>query len=77
MIGGYCRFWNDKEDSNNPHWCDRERRRQAEFLIHQKLSWNFINEVFIMNNNNLEKLKSLFNKFDVNTSISINQEYYY
>ena len=37
-------FWADTDDDP-----DRKRRRQAEFLVHNKMNWNWIKGIAVLN----------------------------
>ncbi len=41
----YATIWRDTVND-----MDRQRRKQAEFLVHQKCDWNLIREIGVLNN---------------------------
>jgi len=76
LKGGYSEIWNSNHD--NPMWVDRKEIRQAEFLVFKELSWEFIRGIATINEDIAEKVKTLFNNFNVKSKIVIKKpEWYY
>lgn len=77
-MGGYAKYWQNKYDRvDKPKWIDRTRRRQAEFLVFQKLKWDFIVEVATINSEKAIEVKKIFEKLDIPTPIKVKPEWYF
>ena len=48
-VGGYAKYWQDKQDNNHPHWGSRREIRQAEFLVHEELDFSLIKGIAVNN----------------------------
>lgn len=53
-----ARYWSDKPEDN-----DRQRRKQAEFLIWQKCDWSLIAEIGVLNASAKAKVETILNQF--------------
>ena len=56
----YQRYWSD-----NVNDMDRQRRKQAEFLIHQSCPWAVIEEIGVLNTGMKARVEGILNAFDV------------
>ena len=52
----YQRYWKDDITGDN----DRQRRKQAEFLIHESCDWSLIHEIAVINNSTKAKVERVF-----------------
>lgn len=70
----YQRYWAD-----NINDMDRQRRKQAEFLIHRFCPWDVIHEIGVLNDQARERVESTLDKFDNKTRrpIKIRDAWYY
>lgn len=73
-LDGYAKFWQDRLD--NPKWANRKSKRQAEFLIYQKVNLTNIVGFAVMNEEIKQKLASLCEKLDIELPIYIKREWY-
>lgn len=75
----------DWDDVYAPTWKDtledpdRQRRKQAEFLVHKKCDWNLIQEIGVMNSRAKSKVEEILNGFSLNVRkpVTIKTEWYY
>lgn len=72
----------DWDIMKSKHWCDtnqdpdRKRKRQAEFLVHNKVPWSLI--LFIgVKNSNAAKVAKILNDFGCSTEIGVRNKWYY
>lgn len=54
----YERYWSDNVDD-----MDRQRRKQAEFLVHQQCPWNLIREIAVINNNVAARVREILSAY--------------
>ena len=55
----YQRYWRDEIGD-----MDRQRRKQAEFLVHEQCDWTMIQEIGVMNAKMKTKVVRILSKFD-------------
>jgi hypothetical protein len=55
----YQRYWSD-----NVNDMDRQRRKQAEFLIHEYCPWALVEEIAVLNNTAKTRVETIMNEFD-------------
>lgn len=63
----YERYWSD-----NLNDMDRQRRKQAEFLIHQSCPWSLIEEIGVLNAAMKTRVEDIFNECDAGLSKVVN-----
>ena len=70
----YLRYWKDTIDD-----MDRQRRKQAEFLIHKFCDWNFICEIGVLNAKMLQRVEAIMSAFpaSLHKPVSIHDKWYY
>ena len=70
----YAHIWRDTLE--HP---DRQRRKQAEFLVHKKCDWSLIQEIGVVNSLAKGKVEAILNGFNINLKkpIVIKPEWYY
>lgn len=90
-VVNYAQFYNDLEKLNNLDWKTiqlkywantpddpaRKEKKQAEFLIHQKLSWNQIYGIAVNNEDALAKVESTLNGLQHKPLVKVKKEWYY
>ncbi len=77
LLGGYAKYWNNKENPLKPKWIDRARIRQAEFLVHEKLSWHLIASVATMTEDKAIEVRAMLEKFDQIQPVRVMRNWYY
>ena len=70
----YCNWWRDTEDD-----MDRQRRKQAEFLIHCKCDWDWIQEIGVLNSAMKAEVENILRGFDIRLKrpVHIRRDWYY
>lgn len=90
-VVNYAQFYNDLEKLNNldwqtiklRYWADtledpaRKEKKQAEFLIHQKLPWEQIYGIGVNNQDALAKVENTLNELQHKPVVKIKKEWYY
>jgi hypothetical protein len=66
------KWWNDTEI-----YPDRKRKRQAEFLVYEKVPWNSIKIIIVMDNKIEDKVNSILNAYDSNIPVKVRRTWYY
>lgn len=68
------RYW--KDTSDDP---DRQRRKQAEFLVHQKCPWDVIESIAVFDDSALQAVTQVLGAFPAKNhrSVSIERDWYY
>lgn len=68
----YATYW--KDTLEDP---DRQRRKQAEFLVHRFCPWNVIREVGVLNEAMKRSVENITGKYKIATPVRVHQEWYY
>jgi hypothetical protein len=70
----YQRYWADTLED-----MDRQRRKQAEFLVHRRCDWELIQEIGVLNGAAKARVESVLCQFApaIHRPVSIRQEWYY
>lgn len=77
LVGSYAKYWMDKYDPGKPKWADRKRRRQAEFLVYQKVPWPLIQRIGVMTESTAHEINKILKKFGLNTPVEVIKDWYY
>ncbi len=65
-------YWNDTQDDN-----DRERRRNAEFLVHKELPWSLVGAIGVRSHNVAEQLAPLLPSNAPQPPVLVRPQWYY
>jgi len=70
----YAIYWKDDIDD-----MDRQRRKQAEFLVHRFCDWKLIHEIGVINDTMSEKVNNVLNRFPNRSHppVRVRREWYY
>ena len=70
----YEKIWRDTDD--NP---DRQRRKQAEFLVYRFCDWSLIHEIAVINISMKERVEEILAEFPANMDrpVNIQRDWYY
>ncbi len=70
----YAQFWFD-----SPEHMDRQRRKQAEFLVHRTCGWNLMREIGVINAQVKEKVEAILQSYPMARQPVVNahREWYY
>lgn len=68
------RYWNDTPDEP-----DRQRRKQAEFLVGQECGWEVIDEVVVISDIIKKQVEAVFESFDIGLRrpVRVRRDWYY
>jgi hypothetical protein len=92
-IAGYTDWFDDLADLDKVDWAtvrlkywadtvddmDRQRRKQAEFLIHRFCSWDLVQEIGVLNDAMKAKAQSVLGQFPASMArpVSVHRDWYY
>ena len=90
-VVGYAQFYNNLHELNKldwqtiklRYWADtpedpaRKEKKQAEFLIHEKLPWEQIYGIAVNNENTLTKVEGSLNGLQHKPIVKVKNEWYY
>ena len=70
----YQRYWSD-----NVNDMDRQRRKQAEFLVHQSCPWHVIQEIVVINTEIQQRVDSILSRFasSLRKPVRVERDWYY
>ena len=70
----YQKYWSDKVND-----MDRQRRKQAEFLIHRFCDWSLIQEIVVINQRMKEMVETIMGEFsnELYRPVRIRADWYY
>jgi hypothetical protein len=70
----YQRYWSDNVDD-----MDRQRRKQAEFLVYRFCPWTLIQEIGVVNNEAKSRVNAVLNNYDesVRRPVNVRGAWYY
>lgn len=68
----YVTYWNDTLEDP-----DRQRRKQAEFLIHVFCPWDVVQEISVLNEAMRQRVTGIIGQHSISTPVRIRQEWYY
>jgi hypothetical protein len=66
------KYWNDTQD-----YPDRCRRRNTEFLVHEKVPWNSIKAIIVMDNGIADEVNSILSEFNSGVPVKVKRDWYY
>ena len=67
-----AKYWADNIDD-----MDRQRRKQAEFLVYQFCPWKVVHEIGVINSTVREQVLPILAKFGASTPVRIHRSWYY
>ena len=72
---GYCRYWHNKPD--HPRYADRMERRQAEFLIKDRVPLSQITRLGVVNANKQAEVQALTAGFGLYLPVDVMLDWYF
>ena len=75
QLDGYCKYFHDKHD--NPRLTDRRAKRQAEFLVHQRLPLTRIQRIGVANAARADQACAVLAAADVELKVEIKTDWYF
>ncbi len=69
-----ARKWNDTDDDP-----DRQRRKQAEYLVHRELPWSLVRGVAVMNDTRRQQVEAILASFPsaLHRTVAVLPKWYY
>lgn len=77
LLGGYSKFWQSQRNGANPKWIERREIRQAEFLVHGSLDWQFIKGIATISESKAERVREILAKAGSAIKVLAKPEWYY
>lgn len=68
----YADYWADRVDD-----MDRQRRKQAEFLVHRFCPWDVINLIGVFNDNAKRKVERILERHRSSMAVEVRRQWYY
>lgn len=68
----YADYWADTVDD-----MDRQRRKQAEFLVHRFCPWDVINQIGVLNNALKERVERILQPNNISIPVEVRRQWYY
>ena len=70
----YQRYWTDSSSDG-----DRQRRKQAEFLVHKRCDWELIQEIVVIDAAMQRRVEEILGEYDapMRCAVCVNQDWYY
>ena len=68
----YADYWADTVDD-----MDRQRRKQAEFLVHRFCPWKVIQRIGVLNDAVKKKVERILERHNVSTPVEVRRQWYY
>lgn len=68
----YANYWADTVDD-----MDRQRRKQAEFLVHRFCPWDSVKMIGVLNKSIKEKVKRILQKKNISVPVKVRRQWYY
>lgn len=68
----HANYWADTVDD-----MDRQRRKQAEFLVHQFCPWGVINRIGVLNDAAKKRVEHILDQKEISMSVEIHRPWYY
>ena len=68
----YTDYWADTVDD-----MDRQRRKQAEFLVHRFCPWTVVTHIGVLNNAAMVRVEDILRRHDVETPVYTRRQWYY
>ncbi len=90
-IAAYSEWYDDIADLDKVDWeavkatywsdtledPDRQRRKQAEFLVHEFCPWDAVQEIIAYNGEIKQKVLAIMGKHNISTPVRVSQKWYY
>jgi hypothetical protein len=68
----YARYWHDTVED-----MDRQRRKQAEFLIYQFCPWSVVQKIGVLNQTIAGRVETILGQYGINLTIEEKPDWYY
>ncbi len=68
----YADYWADTVDD-----MDRQRRKQAEFLVHRFCPWEVVHRIGVLNEAIKERVERILNRKNISMPVEVRRQWYY
>ena len=68
----YADYWADTVDD-----MDRQRRKQAEFLVHRFCPWDVVNRIGVLNDAVKKRVERILDRKNVSMPVEVRRQWYY
>lgn len=68
----YADYWADTTED-----MDRQRRKQAEFLVHRFCPWHLINQIGVFNNGVKKRVERILDPKNISLPVEVRRQWYY
>lgn len=68
----YANYWADTNED-----MDRQRRKQAEFLVYQSCPWDIVSSIGVLSDSVKIKVEKILNQYAMITPVQIQRQWYY
>ncbi len=68
----YADYWADTVDD-----MDRQRRKQAEFLVHRFCPWEVVHRIGVLNEAVKERVERILNRKNISMPVEVRRQWYY
>lgn len=68
----YADYWRDTDDD-----LDRQRRKQAEFLVYSFCPWELVHEIGVINTAAMDRVSKILSNYADSTPVKIRENWYY
>ncbi|MFO8089686.1 MAG: DUF4433 domain-containing protein [Desulfatiglandaceae bacterium] len=68
----YAEYWADTVDD-----MDRQRRKQAEFLVHRFCPWDVVERIAVLNNAVKQKVEHILHREEISRPVEVRPQWYY
>lgn len=75
QLDGYCKYFHDKHD--NPSLTDRRAKRQAEFLVYQRVPLARIQRIGVANAARADQVRAVLATADVKLKVEVKTDWYF
>ena len=77
LMGGYAKYWQDRQDDAHPHWHSRREVRMAEFLVYQLVDINLIQLIATQNQETGSKVEAALQESGLDITVKVKPEWYF
>ncbi|MBK1792512.1 DUF4433 domain-containing protein [Persicirhabdus sediminis] len=76
-VSGYAKYWQDRYDTNKPHWSSRKEVRQAEFLVHESMHIDNIQKIVTQNSETAVRVNVALQAAASTLTVEVKPDWYF
>lgn len=77
LVGDYAKYWQDRDDTEHPHWMSRKEVRQAEFLVYQSLTFSCVRLVGTYNERVKARVEDILKLHGTTCNVETRNDWYF